>query len=119
MNFRVVQEYSAVVGDLSRYRENLEQQNFSAANKILEDLKKQDEFFRLKSDYAVFKNYREGDIRFLPTYKFDLGTDTYDTSKKQRTPSWCDRVLFQSKPPEAVTQQLYRSLGRVRISDHK
>lgn len=27
----------------------------------------------------VLKGFEEGHIRFPPTYKFDVGTDTYDT----------------------------------------
>jgi hypothetical protein len=27
----------------------------------------------------VFTGYQEGDITFLPTYKYDNGTDIYDT----------------------------------------
>ena len=28
----------------------------------------------------AFQHYSEARITFLPTYKFDVGTDTYDTS---------------------------------------
>lgn len=30
----------------------------------------------------VFKGYKEGLISFLPTYKYDVGTDIYDTRYK-------------------------------------
>lgn len=37
---------------------------------------------------TIFKGFREPDIHFLPSYKFDIGRDSYDTSSKQRTPSY-------------------------------
>nr|XP_019050419.1 phosphatidylinositol phosphate phosphatase [Kwoniella bestiolae CBS 10118]OCF29349.1 phosphatidylinositol phosphate phosphatase [Kwoniella bestiolae CBS 10118] len=43
----------------------------------------------------AFVGYDEGPISFLPTYKYDNGTDDYDTSEKQRVPAWTDRVLFK------------------------
>ncbi|OCF43348.1 hypothetical protein I317_02786 [Kwoniella heveanensis CBS 569] len=43
----------------------------------------------------TFVGYDEGPIRFDPTYKYDNGTDDYDTSEKQRIPAWTDRVLFK------------------------
>lgn len=60
----------------------------------------------------------EGDIRFQPTYRFDHGTDTYDTSRKQRVPSWCDRILYRSRK-NALKLVQYSSLMELRLSDHK
>ena len=37
--------------------------------------------------YEVLQEYEEADITFLPTYKFNKGTDIYDTSEKKRVPS--------------------------------
>ena len=45
---------------------------------------------------APFAGYREGPLNFRPTYKFDSGSDVYDTSSKRRVPAWTDRVLFAS-----------------------
>ena len=45
----------------------------------------------------VFMGYYEPPINFMPTYKFDVNTDNYDTSDKLRTPSWTDRILYRSK----------------------
>ena len=43
---------------------------------------------------GLFSGYSEGPLNFRPTYKFDTGTDTYDTSSKQRVPAWTDRILY-------------------------
>lgn len=36
----------------------------------------------------VFKDFQEGYLNFLPTFKYDLNSDVYDTSEKKRVPSW-------------------------------
>jgi phosphatidylinositol-bisphosphatase len=42
---------------------------------------------------TVFVGFHEGLIDFLPTYKFQPGTDEYEQrpEKKLRAPAWCDR----------------------------
>jgi len=56
-------------------------------------------------------------ITFAPTYKYDVGTDTYDSSEKKRSPAWCDRLLFRGRPGR-VEQLDYRR-HEVRVSDHR
>ena len=36
----------------------------------------------------AFQDFQEGRIAFKPSYKFDPGTDNYDSSKKMRIPSY-------------------------------
>jgi hypothetical protein len=37
---------------------------------------------------AAFAGYTEGPLLFRPTYRYDFGTDHYDTSEKMRIPAW-------------------------------
>lgn len=43
----------------------------------------------------VFAGYQEGPLIFRPTYKYDNNSEVYDSSEKQRIPSWTDRVLYK------------------------
>lgn len=40
---------------------------------------------------SIFEGFHEGPVHFLPTYKFDIGCNVYDTTSKQRTPSYTVR----------------------------
>lgn len=51
----------------------------------------------------------------MPTYKFDVGTDTYDSSEKARIPAWTDRIL--RKGPNL--RQLAYNSAPLRFSDHR
>ncbi|KAJ4346678.1 uncharacterized protein N0V89_010609 [Didymosphaeria variabile] len=61
--------------------------------------------------------FNEAPITFAPTYKYDVGTDTYDTSEKKRSPAWCDRVLYRGLGK--IKQTEYRRHDCVKVSDHR
>lgn len=65
---------------------------------------------------ASFPYYHEMEIKFPPTYKFDVGTKTYDTSEKMRIPAWTDRILNRG---EVLTQLRYGSAEDILFSDHR
>ncbi|KAF1974538.1 DNase I-like protein [Bimuria novae-zelandiae CBS 107.79] len=51
-----------------------------------------------KAEKAFHDGWEEGPIRFLPTYKYDVGrVGVFDSSEKQRGPSWCDRILYRTR----------------------
>lgn len=60
--------------------------------------------------------FEEMPITFAPTYKYDVGTDNYDTSEKRRAPAWCDRLLYRGR---GRIQQLDYVRHEVRVSDHR
>ncbi|KAI0034116.1 DNase I-like protein [Vararia minispora EC-137] len=64
---------------------------------------------------AVFPGYFEGPILFRPTYRYDVGTDDYDTSEKMRIPAWTDRILYKGSH---LDLSVY-SRAELRGSDHK
>lgn len=63
----------------------------------------------------TFPYYSESRITFLPTYKYDIGTDTYDTSEKARIPAWCDRILRKGDN----IRQINYDCAPLRFSDHR
>ncbi|KAB8240151.1 SacI homology domain-containing protein [Aspergillus flavus] len=63
----------------------------------------------------AFPFYTEGLITFPPTYKYDIDSDTYDTSEKARIPAWCDRILWRG----SCLRQIDYNTAKLRFSDHR
>lgn len=63
----------------------------------------------------TFPFYHEARITFLPTYKYDLGTDDYDSSDKARIPAWCDRILTKGNN----LRQINYETAPLKFSDHR
>lgn len=65
----------------------------------------------------AFSSYQEGDLTFPPTYRYDLHSDNYDTSEKQRIPAWTDRILYRGLP--MYLRLTSYSRAELRGSDHR
>ncbi len=64
---------------------------------------------------VAFPFYSESRIMFPPTYKFDLGSDEYDTSEKNRIPAWTDRVCRKG----GNLRQIEYDSAPLKFSDHR
>ena len=61
-------------------------------------------------------SFNELPLTFAPTYKYDVGTDNYDSSDKKRAPAWCDRILYRGS---GRVKQVEYQRHEVRVSDHR
>ena len=69
----------------------------------------------LMSKGTIFRGFKEHPINFRPTYKYDPGTDKFDTSSKQRIPSYTDRILYKHSSSTPVRPLHYDSVqGEIR-----
>ena len=76
-----------------------------------------DELLAERTAGRVFNGFVEDSLAFLPTYKYDMGCDVYDTSRKRRAPAWTDRVVWRGS--EHVRCLNYSRVDALRTSDHR
>ncbi len=76
-----------------------------------------DQFKMERIKGGILQKYSEAEINFAPSYHFDVGTDRYDTSDKQRVPSWCDRIIWREG--DKVNPEEYGCVKEAKNSDHK
>lgn len=118
---RSIQQHDSIfwLGDLN-YRislDNLEVRSELADQRsnYIERLLKYDQLTQVMNSGQVFQGFCEPTLQFHPTYKYDIGTDMYDTSEKARTPSWTDRIVYKG---DNLSPLAYSDVP-LRFSDHK
>ncbi|KFP19385.1 Phosphatidylinositol 4,5-bisphosphate 5-phosphatase A, partial [Egretta garzetta] len=123
-------------GDLNFRIESLDIRfvKYAIDSNILSQLWEKDQLNIAKSTWPVLSGFQEGPLNFPPTFKFDVGTNKYDSSAKKRKPAWTDRILWKIKTPSvglgvggrrpsqgvlSVSQLCYCSHMEYTVSDHK
>lgn len=87
----------------------------------LESLRLHDQLNIERQQGRVFAGFSEGLLTFQPTYKYQPGTDVYETraEKKLRAPAWCDRVLWKTASKDLIVQLNTYTRANLIPSDHK
>ncbi|XP_068767404.1 phosphatidylinositol 4,5-bisphosphate 5-phosphatase A isoform X2 [Struthio camelus] len=123
-------------GDLNFRIESLDIRfvKYAIDSNILSQLWEKDQLNIAKSTWPVLSGFQEGPLNFPPTFKFDVGTNKYDSSVKKRKPAWTDRILWKIKSPStgpgvggcqpsqgvlSVSQLCYCCHMEYTVSDHK
>lgn len=75
---------------------------------------------QMRTGKAFHEGWQEGPIEFLPTYKYDVGSiGEFDSSEKQRGPSWCDRILFRTRKHRVEYLQRVKEAEEVKRRDEE
>ena len=93
-------DFFSMMGDLN-YRLTLDYDSVveRATSDKVDELFEWDQLKNSQKKCKILEKFKEAEIRFRPTYKFDKNCDVYDTSPKHRTPSYTDRILIRTGLP--------------------
>ncbi|XP_050346282.1 inositol polyphosphate 5-phosphatase E [Nymphalis io] len=106
LNFRLGEPRAAVL----RW---IEQTQFPLPPNLPHGLLHADQLTAVLEDGAAFRDFREAPITFPPTYKYDPGSQQFDTSSKQRAPAYTDRILYKAKSLGSNSSSAFSGLRRI------
>ncbi|XP_049869041.1 inositol polyphosphate 5-phosphatase E isoform X2 [Pectinophora gossypiella] len=106
LNFRLGEPRAAVL----RW---IEQTEFPLPPHLPHGLLHADQLTAVLEDGAAFRDFKEAPITFPPTYKYDPGSQQFDTSSKQRAPAYTDRILYKSKSMATASSSAFAGLRRI------
>eukprot|EP01012_Entosiphon_sulcatum_P055096 TRINITY_DN7653_c0_g1_i1.p1 TRINITY_DN7653_c0_g1~~TRINITY_DN7653_c0_g1_i1.p1 ORF type:complete len:709 (+),score=131.61 TRINITY_DN7653_c0_g1_i1:819-2945(+) len=114
LNYRIVMPYDNVIQAIhdKRWAELLQN------DQLCQEMAKPD---------SVWQGMKQAIPAFAPTYRYNAGTDIYDTSEKRRTPAFTDRVLWWCKEyddvhftgADPVEVRSFAHFPLLNVSDHK
>lgn len=106
------------------------ERKFDETMKILEQIHQQpspsyecllvnDQLQKMMEKGVAFSGFQEPfPISFPPTYKYTIGSDSFDFVN-QRVPSFTDRILYRSKRPGHISCDFYDWIPSMKSSDHR
>ena len=109
LNYRIDEEFIKRESIFKILVDNPREKQYSQVKKV-------DQLSREIQENRAFPTFQEGTIDFEPTFKYDVGTrNSFDSSKKARTPAWCDRILWSFGPiiRQPQKQQGFEDLVKV------
>lgn len=87
-------DFLVLMGDLNyRVEMDYEECIHHMKNHDIDSILKHDQLNRVKTTDKSLALYDECPITFMPTYKYDKRSNSYDSSEKKRVPSYTDRIL--------------------------
>eukprot|EP01083_Nonionella_stella_P268157 906285_1 len=113
-------------GDLN-YRLHIDKSRIDTVSNLIHKRKIQkllrfDQLNISKRQNKVCPGFIESDITFLPTYKYQPGTNQFERrrSKPLRMPAYTDRILYEIRSPNLKVHHMeYDSVHALLLSDHK
>ena len=75
-----------------------------------------------KNEEFIYNKFLEGEIKFLPTSKYDKN-NKIDWTNKENYPGWTDRIFYKTNKNARTNFSLdlikYESMNNINFSDHK
>lgn len=82
-----------------------------------DDLFQYDQLLAERQAHRVFFGFQEGKMTFAPTFKVRRRVGVHYSA--QRSPAWCDRILWKSIAGYPIQQLSFTSAPDIATSDHK
>ena len=84
-----------------------------------QDLQRHDQLRKQRARGSVLYGFREMDINFVMTYRYQHDKEDWSLQKLWNLPSYTDRVLYKSKDPSDLKPLRYWYVPKVFGTDHR
>ncbi len=106
-------------GDLNyRMNTDLAATQYMISHGLVDMMVGYDQLSQIRRRQEFMHDFVEGEIRFAPTFKFDVAADNYLWTES-RIPSYTDRVLYKNRQKGVLRLESYDSNNLLKSSDHR